>query len=377
MALPVFFVSILLIVKNSLSEEDLAAEKVPAFIPSETSTFIPLTFQDYVTAMRAERVCVPDTFTDAEFRISGIPSQGLNWMVPTVKCDSRKCNSVGQDAVDFCEYFILGVAGSNEGGEARALDFEQYIYSRYPILDPDNNGTLPDDIDSGLRFDYDFVKIFSSQGEMDNYVKSSNYGDAGFPKLAMGVVFDGNETDRYVYSLRQNSTNFNSQEQGARPGASTTPPTSVQLESFAKTDGSCPESDGEPSQGSLDGSCTGKYLYNGLIPFQRLVNDFILFDTGAAEAGYSVAEGGVRFTPFPSRAFEQSGFFSDIAGTFVSSLVGWISLTFVIMRRYHAAIGYPRISLAPSRNRRVDMQRERASSEGAHEGESATEVICF
>ena len=132
----------------------------------------------------------------------------------------------------------------------------------------------------------------------------------------MVVVFDGNEANRYAYSLRQNSTNFNAPEQEARPGARTTPSTTKQLESFAKNDrDACPDEEGgEPSQGVLDSSCTGKYLYNGLIPFQRLVNDFILADSGAESNGFFLAEAGVRFTQFPARAYEDAGFLADIAG---------------------------------------------------------------
>lgn len=65
-------------------------------------------------------------------------------------------------------------------------------------------------------------------------------------------------------------------------------------------------------QGPLSGSCTGAYVYNGVLTFQRLVGDFILSATGAS-ASYPVAEAGVRFVQFPTPEFEDAGFFADIA----------------------------------------------------------------
>ena len=52
--------------------------------------------------------------------------------------------------------------------------------------------------------------------------------------------------------------------------------------------------------------------YNGVLTFQRLVNDFILESSGASIAGYQVAEGGVQFVPFPTRQYVQSGFYGQL-----------------------------------------------------------------
>jgi len=57
---------------------------------------------------------------------------------------------------------------------------------------------------------------------------------------------------------------------------------------------------------------------NGVLTFQRLLGDFILSDSGAAAEGYTVSESGVAYASFPTFAYEESGFFGDLAGTFFS-----------------------------------------------------------
>jgi len=61
-------------------------------------------------------------------------------------------------------------------------------------------------------------------------------------------------------------------------------------------------------------SLSSVLLDNGILTFQRLVGDFILFDSGATDEGYSVAESGVSFSVFPTFEYEESGFFSDAGG---------------------------------------------------------------
>jgi hypothetical protein len=38
---------------------------------------------------------------------------------------------------------------------------------------------------------------------MDTYVRDTRYGDSEFPKIGMGIVFEGNAADSYSYWLRQ------------------------------------------------------------------------------------------------------------------------------------------------------------------------------
>jgi hypothetical protein len=92
------------------------------------------------------------------------------------------------------------------------------------------------------------------------------------------------------------------------------PPTDQEFESFAKNDFSCPEDEngGVPSQGFYQSSCTGQYLYNGILTFQRLVGDYILNATGA-DTVFPVARNGARFVQFPTPEYEDAGFFADIA----------------------------------------------------------------
>jgi hypothetical protein len=303
--LPLAFISILVAIKSS--SNDLTADVVEATLSDVAMT--PLTFTDYVTAMRAQRVCLlaetDDVGNDASFNISGIMDQGFNWQVPLVKCDSRLCTEHNQDATTFCEYGMIAVAGNNEGGRIRADAFKSWVETTYPAIVAD--GVMP--------FDFDLVQIFDSPDAMNRYVRATDYGVAGMPKIAMGIVWDGDSETNYTYQLRPNSTNFNAPESESRRGTQTTPSTGVSVDNFARDDESvCEPLAGSPSQGPLENSCTGQYLYNGVLTFQRLVHDFIFEESGAAEAGTTVAEAGVQFASFPIRSFRSSSFYDTIEG---------------------------------------------------------------
>jgi hypothetical protein len=317
--LPIAFLGILVAIKGAVEGSgESTAELIPAVFPGSEVTFTPLSFGDYVTALRATRECVVgeiDSDTgEEELWISGIDDAGDNWQVPFVKCDSRECDEAGQNAQLFCEYAMVAISPSSmqdEGGLVRATAFRDYIYTRYPDLDNSDAET------SVMPFDFEFVQIFSDPQELDAYVKNKNYGSKEFPKVGMAITWDGNSATDYFYSLRQNSTNFNAPEEEGRPASQSTPDPDRIVNSFAKTDFTvCTPQDGAPDQGILSNSCTGQYLYNGVLSFQRLVGDFILEDTGAKEKGYYVAEAGVQFVQFPTEAYEGSGFFEDIGGMF-------------------------------------------------------------
>lgn len=286
--------------------------EIPAYLPADYTALIPFTYTDYLTAFQAERVCT--TKRDPDFDISGIPDKGYNWQVPFIRCDSRKCQYLGQDAQPFCEYSIIAVTGASKedkGGRERAAQFKEWMYTKWPLLRQQRTGNRT----TGVPFDFDFVQLWNNPYSMDKYVKRPDYGTAGVPKLAMGIVFDGNSTNRYKYSLRQNSTNFNTPEQTKtrRPVATSTPPTDQLFNNFARTDlETCTRDRNEAKLGKFQDSCTGLYLYNGVIATQRLVGDFILDQTGAADAGYFVADAGVQFVQFPQKAFYASGFFASV-----------------------------------------------------------------
>jgi hypothetical protein len=329
--LPPLFAFFLVLIKNAVDNSgSLEAEIVNATFPDYSLT--PFSFTDYITAMRAKRVCVKANqnssgmtvpgFDQYEysydssnlFDISGIFDDGFNWQVPFVKCDSRKCDFEGQDALPFCEFAILAVTGSDAGGQERAKAFEQWIYSTYPVIDLNSpNYSLP--------FAFPLVQRFNSSEAIDDYVKSADYGRITVPKIAMGVVWQGNDMKAYNYSLRQNSTNYNAPEDEGRPTAQTTPSTGTWIDSFAREDNICVPLDGGPLLGPFGLSCTGQYIYNGVITIQRLVHDFIFDVSGAAAAGYTVGEAAVQFTPFPSKAFKDNGFYADIGGMSLLSCV--------------------------------------------------------
>jgi len=336
LCLPIAFVGILVAIKIAVENTaNFAPEEVDAIFPTNNDALKIFSFADYVTALQAKRTCTDnDSFAVPEWAgdfgrslqeggppsgasggpslggmgISGIYLDGYNWQVPFVKCDSRFCEEEGVDASGLCEYMALGVAPSSSTdtvGLQQAEAFRDFIYEQYPALSDS----------SSLPFDFEFVQMLESNAEVENYVKSKEYG-GDIPKLGLAVVFDGktDPTINYNYAIRQNSTGYNSPELEGRPATTTTPPTDKLFETFARVDDeSCPDLvGGTPDFGQYQQSCTGKYAYNGLLTIQRLVHDFIIADSGAADAGYSVSEGGVSFVPFPSKAYVVSGFYAQI-----------------------------------------------------------------
>eukprot|EP00538_Stauroneis_constricta_P006033 CAMPEP_0119570644 /NCGR_PEP_ID=MMETSP1352-20130426/43716_1 /TAXON_ID=265584 /ORGANISM="Stauroneis constricta, Strain CCMP1120" /LENGTH=1964 /DNA_ID=CAMNT_0007620313 /DNA_START=556 /DNA_END=6450 /DNA_ORIENTATION=+ len=346
--LPVGFIAILVAIKASLEgNENFSARTVPASFP--TDSVVPFSFGDYVKALQAERTCVAATDTsggfsledipeefqgripdsvaeelealDVDLRISGMNNNGYNWQVPFVLCDSQFCDDLGQDASSLCEYLALGIAPLNEADTAgleQADAFVEYVYSRYPVIDPANNNNNAD-----LPFNFDFIQRFKSDGAINSYVTSGDYKNPDTPKLALGIVFDGT-TDpsiNYNYHIRVNATGFNSPEESARPLVQTTPPTYRKFERYAKDDtDSCIMEDGGPEIGINSTSCTNQYIYNGALVMQRLVNDWIMVKEGAKDKGLFVSDHGVSFAPFPSYEYDENGFYGVIGG-FASLLV--------------------------------------------------------
>lgn len=304
-ALPILFVYLFLAIKNS-QDTNYSDPDVPTMLFNDT--FIPWYYRDYAIALQADRVCYRTGHNKLE--ISGLYDKAVAWQVPFVRCDTRKCEHHNQSAHDFCEYKMLAIAGTGFGGRQRAKTFQQWFYSKYPALSRQRNETH-----SGVPFDFDFVQIFDSPTDMDDYVGETDYGKPGTPRIGLGIVFDGNDANNYKYWIRQNSTNLNVpfREIEGRPVVRTTPPTDRIVNNFFRTDTeSCIRGNNDPKLGDYEHSCTGRYLYNGVLATQRLVGDFILADTGAADAGYFVSNSGVQFTPFPSRSFTATGFFGSL-----------------------------------------------------------------
>lgn len=321
--------------------------------PLPTRAFTPLRFTDYMTALKAERKCtasislsdflmslpfeidlgveIPanatledlpeliasqtnEPLSDEELDIFNLfisnPSlfglelpgtfgitgfYGQLWHVPLLKCDPVHCTAPNQNASDFCEVHIVGVAGS------AASSFISWVTEEYP------------------GSDNVFVQFEDSQ-DIDQYVESKDYG-RNKAKLAMGIVFD-DETggDIWSYHLRPNSTNINfpATEEGRR-GARTTPDTGLLQEQYARVDDVC---DLEGADGTLDAnSCTYQYALNGVLTFQRLVHDFIGNQTGTSSS-YPV--GATDFATFPSRDYETNGFFSAIS-SMLFTFIGFIA----------------------------------------------------
>ena len=309
---PFCFVWVIVAIKNSVDVD--GGQTLKAFLPQDVHTLIPLSYEDYMQAIQAQRVCSKPPNSSDALMISGMVQGGYNWQVPFVRCDVRRCESLGQDAHPFCEYSILAVSGSSEdddGGRRRAEEFQTYMYDRWPFLLKTREGTI---VQEGRPFPFEFVKIFSGSKDMEAYLLRDDYGSVGVPKIGMGVVFDGDDPNHFKYWLRQNSTGMNAPESESEtlPVVQTTPSTNKLFNDFARNDiDTCRRLPGDPNYGDFQDSCTGQYFYNGVIATQRLVGDFILNQTGAEAAGVFVADGGVGYVPFPSKEYVDLGFFGQ------------------------------------------------------------------
>ena len=320
-ALPVLVLLALLLLKsvNPGKQTTKNTKFYNASVPNASEVFIPLTFGDYVTALQAKRQCytIPKGRYKGLLGITGMPNGQYDWQVPFVRCNDMQCQFPGQDAQPFCEYLILGIApqeANDAASRQRAVRFRDWIWEQYPVLlrhrreiSKYGNTTLP--------FRFDFVQLFDSRNDMDDYIRALDYGTSAKPKLALGVLWaGGNATDRYQYYLRQNATLFNVPAEQDHPAARTTPDTKRMFDAHAKDDEWCEMAYGAPFLGDRQYSCTGQYLYNGVLTLQNLIGKFILQDSGAWQT-FPVAEAGVAFVPFPSPAYKDGGFFSNLAGT--------------------------------------------------------------
>jgi len=306
--LPVAFVGILVGIKSAVENTDAFKPRVvPATYPASADVLKGYSFHDYLTSLSAEKRCMAG-WGPTGYLITGIDP--YNNPVPFMRCDSRRCESVGEDAVPYCEFNILALAPSDEDdalAEQRVDDFMTFLGETYPqLLDASN-----------FPFDHKLIQKFPSQSVLEQYVRHPDYGvTEDMPKVAVAVVFDSTEgtANDYSYSIRVNSTGYNSPENEGRPASPTTPSTAKLFESFAKTpEEACPLQGGAPSPGYYGYTCVGQYLYNGALSIQRLVNDYILDATGAADSGAYVAENGVSFVYFPEPEYTEEGFYATIA----------------------------------------------------------------
>lgn len=224
-----------------------------------------------------------------DFYITGNQYGNAN---PLIRCDPSRCENEDDDAVKYCEVRRVGVVNPPS-------NFRPYLEGRY--------GT---DL---LEYDQVFHE-FASNDDLIGYVKGTDYEKE--TKIAIAVVFDDSfgVEDTYKYALRVNSTNFNNPEESARPVSQTTPWTSVMTQDFYKDDDQCifGDSGGAPAIGPYQDSCTGKYMYNGALTMQRIVQDFILYEGTGGDLNYQIAEGGIGYVPFPSIPYLEEGFFAQI-----------------------------------------------------------------
>jgi len=349
-ALPVLFCYILVVFKGLAEQSD---HFQPTFVPPKFSSDLEavqlLSMTDYVKALQAKRICVnktitpsivhntttnstnhtnhhiikqPSIFKKLPFEISGMMDHGRNWMVPFLQCDSRLCQHHGEDATQYCQYPKLALAastGDDVGGMQRAQAFQSYIYQRYPQLVSFYNTT--DNNNTSNRGE--FIRLFESNQAVEEYTQHVDYGnlDLDRPKIALAIVFTGNDTKTYDYTIRVNSTHMNAPEwwkgDASASALKTTPDTKRLLASFAKQEIAVCGLSVSPlayPQGPLQYTCTGQYIMNGLLTMQRFLHDWIMVDTGATAQGLFVAEHGVKFVAFPSRPYWSEGFYTVLNG---------------------------------------------------------------
>jgi hypothetical protein len=252
---------ILVAIKESLKDsKGFAPILRPAEYPDSKNVLIPLSFKDYLTAFQSQKQCVPNPYASSkstasyvkeikniEYSISGIDV--TDWAVPFVKCDSRKCTYLGQNATEFCTYHVLALAPASSNSTFMN-SFESYIRSTYPQI-----ATIKNQL--GL----DVIKLFSSSSDIDKYVASSDYGKIGFPKISVAVILGGSGKN-YEYVIRTNSTNVNSPEFSGRPVTPTQPSTSVLFDTFAKrAQDVCDVTDDAPRLGPYEKYCNAQYMY--------------------------------------------------------------------------------------------------------------------
>lgn len=322
---------ILYLIKFGLQDNDtFKPTVVEAVYP--TDSIKPFSFLDYVTAINSNKTCVEKSafvenmdfrrdLVNIDYSITGI--NALDWPVPFVKCNAAKCEALGQDAGEkHCEINVLALAPTDPDDISRRDDFKNYIQSTYPMIANHSR--------------YDIVKTFDSKADMDDYIRHSSYGvvDADknliMPKIAIAVLIGGSGTD-YEYSIRTNSTGWNSGELFGRPVMYTQPSTEAEFNAFAKkAETACPLEDGAVSIGLGDSNCNRQYMYNGALTIQRLVGDFIQSDTNS---GYNVAENGVSFADFPSKEYVQDGFYAVVASFVPLLLVLGLLFPFATMIR--------------------------------------------
>eukprot|EP00956_Cyclotella_meneghiniana_P036631 scaffold128092_cov21-Cyclotella_meneghiniana.AAC.1 len=183
--LPAFCIFILYIIKYDLESDpnsSLGATVIPDYYPTNDDVIIPFSFHDYVTALRAERVCMENPAPPLIQLLFGLPSrvisgiQSSDWPVPFVYCSSYKCSFDGEDARQYCTYRTLALAPmtnnnpDNNSGYERMQRFKRYVEDKYFQFNKNtNNSSLL------LPFDYDFIQVFESNAELQSYVTSDTY----------------------------------------------------------------------------------------------------------------------------------------------------------------------------------------------------------
>jgi hypothetical protein len=159
-------------------------------VPTKFSTVAiqPLTFTDYVTALRAWCMCVAmdafkdnsidnkvkDKSIDADFVISGLNPKATNWQVLLVKCDWTCCTRHGENALPYCEFSTVALMGTDPGGMRRALHFKSYVETPYSSV------VLP----NKMPMNFSLLQVFDSSKAMDEYTQHLVYGTFEAPKIA-------------------------------------------------------------------------------------------------------------------------------------------------------------------------------------------------
>jgi hypothetical protein len=306
--LPVGFVCVLVGIKIGLeSNENFKPQVIPEDFPIKEDPIIPLTMTDYMIGFRASRVCNVTSRKPYD-RNQKWPYEISNYFDnqnPFMKCDRRACKFVGDDARKYCEYAQLALAPISKDqnrGKKRVAYFANWLMKEYSGLE-----MVPEYSNNS------FIRFFDDSASIDQYIRDPNYGSGEKRKIAFAILFGDGENDfDFLYTLRANSTNFNVPENAGRPAQLTHPPTRKIFDDFAASDKACTPAPGTAAQGNFSESCTGQYMYNGAVTMQRLIGDFIHNITFSKARGFYIAEHGISFVNFPTKAYSVDGFYKTV-----------------------------------------------------------------
>jgi len=202
--------------------------------------------------------------------------------------------TVSEDKIeDVCERQALAIAPSDDSEELQSVvaNFEDFILENYPRL-------------------ADFVEVFESEEDINQYVSQAGYSQdtAITPKIGSGVVFHSASPD-WDYSVRLNFTKDSLDYREA-----IIPSTKTVTNPFLRTWKSSPGQE----RGVYFRPYADMYMTSSFLALQLLVDEFI-FNQEATDEETELPN--IRMANFPYKEFETSDFWESMAFLFAFMVV--------------------------------------------------------